>query len=150
MQPTQEQVIDRAVTTAWTLRRAGLYLLTHGWHQGDMFADPDQPTPAACALGAMRMVIAGTPVVTAESIRAGLFDRFDQAVTVLADHLLRCYLDPDDRQLNAVLDQAELEQLVVDWNDDRTRIASHVIAAFYGAADEWDRLHPTQLVGGVA
>jgi hypothetical protein len=69
---------------------------------------------------------------------------------VLADHLLRFYLDPGEHPLDPVLDQAELERLVVEWNDDSYRIASHVIAAFYGAADEWDRLHPTQLVSGVA
>jgi hypothetical protein len=150
MQPTHERVTDPAVTTGTTLRRAGLYLLAHGWHQGDMFADPELPTPAACALGAVRMVVTGTPVVTAEHVAAGMFDRFDRAVSVLADHLLRCYLDPAEHQLDQVPDQADLEQRVVDWNDDADRIASHVIAAFYGAADEWDRLHPTHLVGGAA
>ena len=114
-----------------------------------MFADPEQPTPAACALGAIRMVVLGTPDVSVDRFTLDLLGEFDQAVSVLADHLLRFYLDPDEHQLTAVLDQTQLEQLVVDWNDDRDRIASHVIAAFYGAADEWDHLPPDQMVGGV-
>jgi hypothetical protein len=139
MQPTQNQVTDPAVTPAQTLRDAGRYLYRHGWHQGDLFTDPEQPTPAACAVGAIRMAVLGSPVVAAEDARPDRLRAFGDAVAVLADHLNEFYLDQD---LSEVLVEDDPEQVVIGWNDQPCRIASHVIAAFHGAADEWDRIHP--------
>jgi len=39
-----------------------------------------------------------------------------------------------------------LERVVADWNDAPERICSHVMAAMYGAADEWDRLQAADAV----
>jgi hypothetical protein len=150
MQPTQNQVTDPSVTTqpvnpASVLRAAGGYLRHFGWYQGDLFADPEQPTPAACALGAIRMAVIGTPEVRAEHARAQMLTAFDQAVGVFADHLVNAYgIDPvqDPAFGNNVVFTGDLEQVVIRWNDDQHRIASHVIAALNGAADEWDRVHP--------
>jgi hypothetical protein len=141
MQPTQNQVTDdSAVTPASTLRAAGGYLLHYGWHQDDMFDNPELPTPAACALGAIRMAIIGTPTVAAEHVRPEVLTAFDAAVHVFAGYLIGYGFDtvyePDE-----ALEPADLEQTVIRWNDDQGRIASHVIAALNGAADDWDRTH---------
>ena len=157
MQPTQNQAestlatrsarVDGApgtdvdlieVTPAVTLRGAGLYLVRHGWCQGDMYADPEAAFPAACALGAIRMAVFGTPAITVDP--GGAY-ACASAVGVLADHLVRRLdvADPSDALTSRL--GIGLEQIVADWNDDPARIASHVIAAMYAAADEWDRAH---------
>jgi hypothetical protein len=128
------------LSPALTLRCAGLYLIRHGWHQGDMFADPDQPTPAACALGAIRMAVIGSPVVDADLLHPDAVEEFGQAVAAFADHLELSYGVSDLTDVASALDW-EAEQVIAGWNDDGTRIASHVIAAMHGAADEWERTH---------
>ncbi len=149
MQPTQQPVPDDSVT-AQRLRQAALYLLRHGWQQGDMFADPGQPTPAACALGAIRMAVYGTPAVSDVYCDEQRCEAFDRAVGVFADFLVEYYgVEPIAAEEYVETGSPEAD-LVIEWNDRSDRIASHVIAAFYGAADEWDRLHPTELVGGGA
>ena len=143
MHPTQEQVTVATVPPAKTLRDAALYLLRFGWCQGDMFADPDQPTPPACALGALHMAVFGTTNVVCALDCPNQIAAYDHAVAVLADHLILSHgalsdIDPADPEGMTEYDPA---QLVGDWNDHSVRIASHVIAALYGAAGEWDRLH---------
>jgi hypothetical protein len=137
------------LTVAQLLRQAGLYLLRHGWHQGDMFADPDQPTPPACALGAIRMAVLGTPQIAPEHLTLALLDRFDDTVAALADHLVEFY-GVDDRGDSVLSGGMPVEELVVTaWNDDSARVASHVIAACYGAADAWEQRTGIDLSGGV-
>jgi hypothetical protein len=150
MHATQEHVAAPA-TPAHTLRAAAAYLRDHGWYQGDLFANLDQveagelTTPAACALGAIHASVRGTSVPgvwTPEAVAA-----FNGAVSALADFLILNY-GVDDPHVCDILGTdaaSELELVVSEWNDAQSRIASHVIAALYGAADEWDRLH-----GGVA
>jgi hypothetical protein len=141
MHATQPEVAADAVTPAATLRSAADYLVRHGWWQGDLYADPDQPTPAACALGAIRMAVLGTPEVTADR-RPRLLAVFDQAVGVFADHLVDSYgVEPATVRSEAVF-TGDLEQVISRWNDDTHRNASHVIAALGGAANQWDRTHP--------
>jgi hypothetical protein len=141
MQPTQTPVTDEpAVTPAHTLRASAGYLLHYGWLQDDMFDNPELPTPAACALGAIRMAVIGTPDVWAEHITPCVLGAFDAAVRVLADHVMQVYTDPLIRPDDDV-DQDDLEQVIIRFNDDQDRIASHVIAALNGAADDWDRIH---------
>ena len=148
MQPTHTQVTDPAVTTGTTLRRAGLYLLAHGWHQGDMFADPDQPTPAACALGAIRMAVYGTPTVTVEQLDEQACGEFDHAVGVLSDYLVEFYgLDPVPAEEYPEVGTPQAD-VVIEWNDSSCTIASHVIAALNGAADYCESVHPHQVGGG--
>jgi len=151
MQPTHNTVTNsevayEPVTPASVLRAAGGYLHHFGWHQDDLFNDPDQPTPAACPLGAIRMAVIGTPEVRAEHNRTGVLAAFDRAVGVFADHLVNTYgVDPVGGVTAAcagVVFTGDLEQTVIRWNDHPDRIASHVIAALNGAADEWDRIHP--------
>jgi hypothetical protein len=158
MHATQEPAAGPA-TPAHTLRAAARYLLDHGWYQGDLFANLDQvetgelTTPAACALGAIHISVRGTPVPgewTPEAVA-----EFDQAVAGLADFLILNY-GVDDPHVCDILNAdaaSELELVVSEWNDASSRICSHVIAALYGAADEWDRLHPATAgctTGGVA
>ncbi len=151
MHATQNLVAD-PVTPARTLRAAAGYLLHYGWYQGDLFADLDQvdagelTTPAACALGAIHMAVRGTPV-TGEWTSAEIAEH-DQALAALVDHLI-LHLGVSDPHLYDVLDTdptCTLERVVGDWNDAPERICSHVVAALYGAADEWDRLQAADAV----
>ncbi|MFC0527240.1 DUF6197 family protein [Phytohabitans kaempferiae] len=149
MQPTQNPIAGMVITPADTLRGAALYLIRHGWNQGDLFdravlADPDVAFPPACGLGAIRMATIGSAEVIADLVTEEAVDAFDQAVTAFADHLVLSYgvnADVCDPVAVSLIDQTAREQLVADWNDDSSRIGSHVIAALKGAADEWDRLH---------
>ncbi|GAA1879630.1 DUF6197 family protein [Asanoa iriomotensis] len=125
-------------TPAIRLRTAACYLRRHGWHQGDMFADPDAPYPAACALGAIRMAVYGTSVIDADAPKGA--EAFEATVCVLADYLVMHLDVPDPSDALAAGYGEDLEELVGGWNDDPARNVSHVIAAFYGAADEWDRI----------
>jgi hypothetical protein len=151
MHATQNPVTN-PVTPAQTLRAAAGYLLHYGWYQGDLFADLDQvesgelTTPAACALGAIDMAVRGTPV-TGEWTVADV-DEHDQALAVLADYLI-LHLGVSDPHVYEVLGTdptSTLERAVADWNDAPERICSHVMAALYGAADEWDRLQAADAV----
>jgi len=123
-------------TPADILRCAALYLIRHGWHQGDMFTNPLQPTPAACAIGAIRMAVCGTPtsLYTGDQAR-----QVGRAITLLAGHLHdtgripdgdhHCPLCPDD------------QEIIGDWNDEDDRTAAEVITALTDAADDWDHTH---------
>jgi hypothetical protein len=149
MHPTQNLVTD-TVTPARTLRAAAGYLLHFGWYQGDLFADLDLvesgelTTPCACALGAIHITVLGTPVLVEWTTRQ--VDEYDVAVAALADHLVRNLgvADPNVLDLtNPNVAHAWWEKLISDWNDAAERICPQVVAALYGAADEWDRLHPS-------
>lgn len=158
MQPTQTTPAE-AVTLAGTLRAAAQYLLEYGWYQGDLF-DPDvvsaaedlsQARPPACALGAIRMAVVGTPEPA--DWQPDRIERHDAAVAALADHLIDCYgVEPPD--VAEVLDDPStsgMTQVVEAWNDASDRIGSHVIAALYGAAEDCNRLDLRLAVrGGVA
>lgn len=125
-------------TPADILRYAALYLVRHGWHQGDMYANPDQLTPAACLQGAIKMAVCGGPTV---DYTAATVDQVDTAIAVLADHLtLYGYIDMDDHDEDSV-------QFVADWNDTTGRTITQVLAVLLAAANDWDWLHPA---GGAA
>lgn len=151
MHPTQNTVADQATTPASVLRAAAGYLLHFGWYQGDLFdldalvaaEDYDRATPSACALGGIHMAVLGTPAL--DRWQPGQAERFDAAVATLADHLILAYqvAGPDAAEVLAEDSPSGLWQVVSGWNDDGERNASQVIAALYGAADEWERLHPT-------
>lgn len=151
MHATQNLVTD-SVTPAGILRAAAGYLLHYGWYQGDLFADLDRvesgelTTPAACALGAIHMAVRGTPV-TDEWTSAEIAEH-DQALTALVDYLI-LHLGVSDPHVYDVLGTdpgCTLERVVSDWNDAPERICPQVMAAMYGAADEWDRLRAADAV----
>jgi hypothetical protein len=142
VQPTQKPVTGVELTPADILRLAAIYLRRHGWTQGDYYALPtDQaeaeslnPTPPACALGAIGMAIYGTPV--ADPFHLGSVDEavFRYTSEVLRDHLELNVFGPPERWQDTVS--------VSSWNDDYAYTADEVIAALEAAAKEWEHYHP--------
>jgi hypothetical protein len=115
------------LTVADILRGAALYLYRHGWHQGDMFARHDIPTPAACVQGAIRMAACG-----------GVNVAYTIATTILVDDTiahLATFLQDIHEHPWCCLDPVEY---LADWNDDPTRTVEAVITALHGAAYAWD------------
>lgn len=135
LHPTHRPV-DLDPTTARTLRDAAIYLRRHGWTQGQLFTALNVPTPAACAIGAVRIVVCGA----ADGIYID-----DQAAQVgAALRAFASYLD-DAYYAWGHNDAGELacpDDVVGDWNDDDDRTADQVITALDDAADFWDRRHP--------
>jgi len=132
MHPTHTPPHAADPTPADILRHAALYLQRHGWHQGDMFTNPDLPTPPACAQGAIRMAVCGSPTIVYTTDTA---TQVDTALAVLADYLvLHGYLDPDDHD-------EDCDTLIGDWNDTRDRTLTQVTAALLAAADDWQTHH---------
>ncbi len=139
MHPTHNPSVDVTAvvdsTPADVLRGAALYLRRHGFHQGDMFASLTTLTPPACAQGAVKMAICGSPHATYTLDQAGLFD---QTMTVLAEHAGMPY-DWDAHRLPDTEPVAPAEW-VADWNDDPDRTVEQVITAMTTAADDWDHI----------
>jgi hypothetical protein len=124
------------ITPADLLRGAALYLERHGWHQGDMFADLDQPFPAACATGAIRMAACGTTNPSHTGSRAA---EVTAAIKLLAFYLEDNVYEPvDHRDLE---DHWAYFNYVGDWNDEKGQTAAAVIDVLRAAADHYDRLH---------
>lgn len=121
------------------LRCAAVYIERHGWHYGDMFADPTQLTPAACAIGAIKMAVCGSPNTNYTPEQAG---QVNHALGVLADHLtdfgyrgdLTELVDHDDENPNVI---------VGNWNDRPGRTEAEVILTLEEAAADWDRRYAT-------
>jgi hypothetical protein len=126
-----------------TLRGAALYLIRHGWHQGDMFdlTDPDCPFPPACGLGGIRMAATRSTGVDGNPPSQGEVDAIDQAVMAMADHLFMYYGEPDPTAGDCDEGWSWPEQVIGEWNDCPQRNRSQVVAALYGAAGQWDRVH---------
>jgi hypothetical protein len=101
-----------------------------------MYVDPDQPTPAACAIGAIRMAVCGTPATT---YLDGQAIQVSRALRSLAGHLdiiYGHYWGADEAGQTA-----DPDRVVADWNDEPDRTAVQVITALNDAADTWDRTH---------
>jgi hypothetical protein len=129
-QPTSCAAVNTAgldLTPADVLRGAALYVRRHGLHQGDMFANPDMPYPAACAQGAIKMAACGNPSTDYTVGQAALVD---DAIATLADHL---------DAISDVWHRICPGETVADWNDYAGRTADHVAAALTAAAERWDR-----------
>jgi hypothetical protein len=136
MNPTHNQPTGAPTepSPAEVLRAAALYLERHGWHQGHFYADEvlplsrrTSPFPPACAIGAIRIAVAG------RRIDNWRLDRetdlaINRAVCVLADHL------------DIAPDQYDVIYEVGCWNDHATTI-SEVTTALHAAAQEWDVRH---------
>lgn len=131
-------------TPADILRCAALYLTRHGWHQGDMYTDPGQLAPAACALGAIHMVVCGH---TGTDYTDDQLDIYDRAVAILADHIDALIWEIDTITSPWISDGYDEPfsptAIVAGWNDDARRTVHDVRAALADTAAEWDRLHPT-------
>jgi hypothetical protein len=129
------QVSDVTVTPARTLRDAALYLIRHGWIQGDGYGDTPVPTPTppACVLGAIEAVTWGY----ASSAALNVYDEWDAlagrvawlpAIQVLEDYLIT---------------KSTSYTGIADWNDTPGRTSAEVVAALRAAAERWDN-HPTR------
>jgi hypothetical protein len=137
--PTHNQPTTAgADTPAQVLRDAALYLERHGWTQGDYYALIDSPTRPACALGAICVAVRGTCL---GALRASA-DTPEQrtAIRATADFLAHWLADHDDKSPNCELgdDDAILDLVVSDWNDDADRTKADVITTLRRAADDWD------------
>jgi hypothetical protein len=137
MHPTHQQPAPAEVdmTPAHVLRDAALYLERHGWTRGLLYADHLAVIPPACAVGAIRYAMFGSPVITATNEQ---MTQADPIVSVLADYVY----DPDNPPPDIDTWASEHPNAVVtDWNDTHGRTADEVIAALRAAADDWDRIH---------
>ncbi|MEV0810419.1 hypothetical protein [Micromonospora sp. NPDC050200] len=113
------------VTPADLLRFAALYLLRHGWTQGDYYTVVfDALTPRACVSGAIGMAAYGTATELPFFTDRPECSDYRAAVWALIDFL----------DLNSSTD-------LFGWNDDPRRTLTGVINALNFAADRWDRLH---------
>jgi hypothetical protein len=120
------------VSQAW--RDAALYLERHGWTQRIAYrlanGDNANPTPPACAIGAIGMAVYGQPLDdlhTPDHPEAAFFNWVEG---LFEDYLdLAGYLtgEPPHRGLG-----------IGEWNDDPRRTADEVIDMLRTAADNWD------------
>jgi hypothetical protein len=137
MHPTHHPPIHRtdASAPALILRDAAWYLTRHGWTQGLMYTDPARPTPAACAVGAIKMAVCGDPLADLTGDHA---DDYEAALEAFAGHLDRVFYVWGVTDLG---DPAAPADVIADWNDHRDRTADQVIAALRAAADACDETH---------
>ncbi|MCM0674677.1 hypothetical protein NCC78_08245 [Micromonospora phytophila] len=143
MKATQNPTTAAPVTPADLLRMAALYLRRHGWHQGTYYAPTtDNPTPPACAAGAIGIACAGHKVEHFSHLDGDTLADYLTALAVFVDHLDAhapvFFIDED----GYLLDE---HTSPYSWNDDPARTAEQVVAALEAAADEWDRLHTEEV-----
>ncbi|WP_328421083.1 hypothetical protein OG470_04565 [Micromonospora sp. NBC_00389] len=139
MKATQNPPTAAPITPADLLRMAALYLRRHGWHQGTYYANStNNPTPPACAAGAIGIACAG--------YRVEHFSQLDP--DALADYLTALGVFVDYLDTTAPVFFVDEDGYLLDehtspysWNDDPARTAEQVITALQAAADEWDSLH---------
>lgn len=130
MHPTHPIEPEATWTPADTLRNAAVYLTRYGWLQGAYY-QPGALTPPADVLGAIAMVVYGTPVDDPTDIALICWRDFADAAVTLADHLgITADFDTDAG--------FDIEATIYDWNDDPGRTADEVIAALNAAAIAWD------------
>ncbi len=141
MKATHNPPTTALVTPADLLRMAALYLRRHGWHQGsyyDTLTTADNPTPPACAVGAIGIACAGHRVNHFSDLHTDDRHTYLDAIAALTDyldlHYPICLVDDDGYWLDE-------HTSPYSWNDDPLCTAEDVIAALEGAAKEWDRLH---------
>ncbi|MBQ0902656.1 hypothetical protein [Micromonospora sp. U21] len=138
MKATQNPPTAAPVTPADLLRMAALYLRRHGWHQGTYYAHTtDNPTPPACAAGAIGIACTGHTVEHFSHLDPDTLADYLAALGVFVDYLDTTapvfFIDEDGYLLDEYTSP-------YSWNDDPARTAEQVVAALEAAADEWDRL----------
>jgi hypothetical protein len=134
MNPTHNRT-PAEVSQAW--RDAALYLERHGWTQRALYRRADgpalDPTPPACAIGALAMAVYGQPlddVHTPDHPEAAFFN--------YVEGLFEDYLDLGGH-ITSEPPHAGLG--IGEWNDQPGRTAGEVIDLLRTAADEWDTYH---------
>ncbi len=134
MHPTQKPVTGPDLSPDKVLRCAAIYLQRHGWHQGDMFATDNTPTPAACVQGAVKMAICGNPSAIYTPEQGALFDH---TMAVLADQLD----EPDftDADIDGAMPSPG--GIVADWNDQHGRTIGQVLTVLTTTADAYTCRH---------
>jgi hypothetical protein len=132
MNPT-EDLVTTEVTTTGVLRAAARYISVYGWNQGGMFAEDGDLYPPACAMGAIRFAVTGDALPFDEdALDDGRSDIYVNAVDALCGYLL------NTGAIRLTDDMFEPFDVVAEWNDDRTRNVSQVLAALTGASRDWD------------
>ncbi|MER7588294.1 hypothetical protein ABTW72_12215 [Micromonospora sp. NPDC127501] len=141
MKATQNPPTQIQATPADLLRMAALYLRRHGWHQGTYYAHTtDNPTPPACAAGAIGIACAGYTVEHFSQLDPDALADYLAALGVFVD-----YLDTTAPVFHIDEDGYLLDEHTspYSWNDDPARTAEQVITALTAAASEWDYLRTT-------
>ncbi|MET8121393.1 hypothetical protein [Micromonospora sp. NPDC005291] len=138
MKATHNPPTTASVTPADLLRMAALYLRRHGWHQGTYYAHTtDNPTPPACAAGAIGIACAGHRIEHFSQLNPDALADYLAALGVFVDYLDAAapvfFIDED----GYLLDE---HTSPYSWNDDPARTAEQVITALTAAAKEWDSL----------
>jgi hypothetical protein len=122
----------RVTDPVQVLRDAADYLQRYGWAQGTLYWRHDGGRPPVCAVGAIRIVVLGPPMVE------GLADtravrHVHRAVEVLAAYLIRHTGFQTGRGLDVVQ--------VTEWNDQPDRTATEVCTVMRRAADWYEQNH---------
>ncbi|MET7373529.1 DUF6197 family protein [Micromonospora arida] len=138
MKATQNPPTAVEVSPADLLRMAALYLRRHGWHQGTYYAHTtDNPTPPACAAGAIGIACAGHKVEHFSQLDPDALADYLAALGVFVDYLDATapvfFVDED----GYLLDE---HTSPYSWNDDPARTAEQVVTALEAAATDWDSL----------
>ncbi|GLY97645.1 hypothetical protein [Actinoplanes sp. NBRC 103695] len=138
---------DETITPAVILRGAARYLAIRGWVQNVYYGGtPGDAFPPACADGAIGLAAFGfchpTPM-NATDVPG--FRSYNIARAFLNAHLIglgyRPPCDPWCPEGEYCLCANDTTEVVFAWNDDDTRTAAEVIAAFNDAADDYDLTH---------
>lgn len=132
MQPTQER--PTVTTPAEVLDRSADYLAAHGWVRNAMYdLCDDSRTPAACAVGAIRVAVFGRPVYNDLDFDEHTNDEPIEALAELVittEHLLIRLL-PDKPETHP---ECSVMDRIAVWNDWPGRTADEVILALRQAA----------------
>ncbi len=136
MNPTHKPTTgaDTELTPVEVLHGAATYLQRHGWTTGGFYLPTtDDPLPAACAVGAIRMAATGT-ALTDElgSVYAGC----DTPTMRLIRWSMWALVD----WLGIDSDTDDLVDDIATWNDGPARSIDEVITALRGAADAYHHL----------
>jgi hypothetical protein len=124
-------------TPAQVMRDAALYLERHGWTQRALYRHtPGEAFPAACAIGALAIVVYGEPLDNVHTP-----DRAETGLFTWVEGIFEDYLDAHDRLTNHDTEPPHQGLGISDWNDDAYRTQTDVIATLRAAAHDWDHTH---------
>ncbi|MEH1124447.1 DUF6197 family protein [Micromonospora sp. CPCC 206061] len=118
----------KASTVPDVLRNAARYLADHGWLRNHLYDDYTNPTPRACALGAILIAAYGqlavTPFEDTNHYGEAEVDRYRKARSALEKHLGgRIYIGDWNDAI---------------WDDNAGQTAAHVITVLNNTADTYE------------
>jgi hypothetical protein len=129
------------------VRDAADYLARNGWARNTWFkGEPGCGNPAACAIGAISIVVTGaahTVELEGRTYWSDLLDSpvADRAAIEAVAKVIATFIEPEYHSYgNPALD------IVVDWNDEDGQYAGHVVATMRAAADHYIQLQATERV----